>query len=172
MIRPSVPDDRPFIVDTLLESFRKSFAAGPLPPDIYRPAYRRAINRILDRPTERTLVLETEGVLIGWISYERRTPVHLLHYCYTKKDYRREGVARELMRKAGIDPKQPFYVTFWSPKTDELRDAGAWSGARWNPAIVRKGDTRGQVVERRIHRGQGAVVSGPLERARDSDVVV
>lgn len=144
--------DLPFVVRSWVSSYRTAYAAGLLLMDDYRLIMERQVRRVLERPGVEVWVAyapdedDPRADLYGWIAVERgyEVPVAgrmqpaeepLVHYCYVKSNYRREGIARGLFRAAGIDPAEPFAFTCTTGVVADLRHK--IPRARWNPLIAR-----------------------------------
>lgn len=118
--RPLVEADQAFVFDSWLRSFRASHESGPYAPDLYFPAARGTIERLLSRPEVQALVIEDEtaSVLIGWLVHEphwyrwsrrlrRLEDFHIVHYCFVREGdvdarVRGRGFAKYLLDTAGV----------------------------------------------------------------------
>jgi GNAT superfamily N-acetyltransferase len=141
-IRAASPDEVPMIYDSWIESFRMSHAAGPIPMDMYRTLYREIIRRILTSDGVVALVaanpeIERDNAL-GYIICHPASPpivhVPIVHYVYVKAPFRRLGLARMLMLRAGVDPREEFVYTFKSRAASSL----GWDAGRFDPILVRR----------------------------------
>lgn len=57
----------------------------------------------------------------------------LVHYIYVKETYRRMGLARGLLAKAGLKPEDRFFFTCKTPVVSDLK----LPNAKWQPLIAR-----------------------------------
>lgn len=123
--RPLIEADESFVYDSWLRSFRLSNESGPYPPDVYFPAMREAIKRLLARPGVRVLVLVDDAidVIIGYVVHEpawcrwskrnrRLEAYHLVHYVFVREGepdarVRGRGYARCLLDAAGVRRDTP-----------------------------------------------------------------
>lgn len=158
--RRAVERDQPLIVDSWLESYRCSHAAGLVSMDSWRDVMTPEVLRVLARPGVQTWVAyqpeeqSTRGDLAGWISVERdyEVPMHVLeqgrrddrmvpcslplvHYVYVKAPYRNAGIARGLFSAAGVLPREEFLYTCKVGLLTRL--ASKVPLARWQPLIAR-----------------------------------
>lgn len=115
-IRAVNNEDIPFVLSSWLKSYRYSQAARNVVNDIYFSEQVGQKARILEMLSDcRTLVAcdEEEGDCIyGWIcaeSIEGSVPP-VVHYVYVKSSYRRRGLARALLKAAGVGGA-PFWAT-------------------------------------------------------------
>jgi GNAT superfamily N-acetyltransferase len=125
IIRPAVLEDRSFIIDSWLKSYRRSPFARRIPDDVYLSPWGHAgfvEQMMLVTPWCPVACLPTDpsfifGFAVFGLSGEVHRTKKLLHYLYVKKDYRKNGVGRLLLGK--IDPDFPRTVTAETP---------AWKG--------------------------------------------
>lgn len=136
--RGPVEGDMPFIFDTWVESFRLAHAAGPIPMDMYRNIYREVIKRVLQFPGVLCTVAfnaEIPSQTIGYVVAGGWAPM-TVHYLFVKHWFRRNGLARELMKQVGLERGAPFAFSFKSRVVGEL--VRNWPGARFDPITLRK----------------------------------
>lgn len=117
------------------------------------------IEAILRRPGCRTWVAYSPGAtppsdLHGWVSVESganlpsyRPPTFalsvttaddpLVHYCFVKRAFRNFGIARALLKAAGVDPEKPLLYSCKTADVSSLEKAGKLPRARWSPLSVR-----------------------------------
>lgn len=133
------PDDHAFLFDSWLRSFRASHESGPYPPDLYYPAVRTAVERILARPTARVLVAEDEttDVILGYVVHEpgwqrwsrRRRELevyHVAHYAFVRELARGKGIGKYLLLMAGVKRDWPSSAfSFSTPAARGLMGAMA-----------------------------------------------
>lgn len=112
--RQAKPDDRFFVIDAWIQSYRTSRSAGILSMESWRPVMWPQIERILDMEGTETLVAyETEeesryADLYGFISFNVSVKPPIVFYAYVKQAYRKAGIARRLFGEAGINPESRF----------------------------------------------------------------
>jgi hypothetical protein len=102
------------------------------------------IVQILERPGTEIHVCYHPGEhdhvadLYGWIAVDHgAADWPLVHYCYVKRNFRNEGIARGLFAAAGVVPTKPF---LYSARTDNLSERWARDRiprARWQPQLAR-----------------------------------
>lgn len=168
----SAPDDRSFIVETWIASWRNR-------PSIigvgdWHGVMSLAIGRILAQPEITVSVLADADAeagaadLIGWLAYEphavdrsydersrgfeyHRVPLAEQHrgleplvwYCFVKAPYRKRGMARRLFERAGIDTSRRFHHVAETPAVNEMRVAGKIRQAAYRPQLGRAPHERG-----------------------------
>ena len=111
-VRQASDNDLAFIYNTWLDSYIESRLARTMKPTIYRDRQRKLINNILARPTVHTIVAsppDDDLTVLAWAVVESPD---IAHYVFTKKNFRRFGLARTLLGT--------FDGTFrYSHKTDD-----------------------------------------------------
>lgn len=127
---------------------------------------RTFVQWVLQRPSVEVWVAfhpsEPEGSdLYGWLALERQVPVPvryhdptrpgkekwheklepsplpLVHYVFVKQAYRELGIARRMMRAAGIFPGDHFLYTCKTGVVSKLGDSTYGTNARWMPLLAR-----------------------------------
>lgn len=153
--------DLPLIVGSWVDSYRDAHACGPIPMPEYDATMTHWVRDwYLQRPGVKVWVAyhpeetsESKADLYGWcvvehnIKLPRRVRENgryhtvmeevdelLLHYVYVKKDYRGEGLARMLLKKAGIDVNYPYLYLF---KTGVVKDCSLFANGKWVPLLGR-----------------------------------
>ena len=117
-INPLANQSRDLICKSWSLAHRQSFFAGTLPDDLYFPAQLEQINRLLD--TSKVLLAqdpEDPQVQYGYLCYqEPRDPQYgpVIHFLFVKEDWRRYGIAKDLLAHAGIDLTKPSRHTHQS----------------------------------------------------------
>lgn len=166
--RRATDDDRAFIEDSWIESYKTSHAAGLIAIEDWYAVMIGQIRRVLARPECSTIVAYHPGEtdprrgLFGWVCVEKDFEIPqrtrqrvdgrlkwveymvasdwpLVHYCYVKLAYRRMGIARGLFRAAAVDPKKEFFYTCKTGIITKLQASIPWS--KWNPMIARQAKT-------------------------------
>lgn len=160
------PDDRSFVVESWIASFRHrppivsvgdwhgvmSLAVGKI---IVEPGVKVLVAADLDAPPGM-------ADLFGWLAYEpqavdrsydevtrkydyRRVPVDARHrglepivwYCFVKRDYQRNGIARRLFEHAGLDSRGRFHYLCDTRAVAALSAAGKLPRATLRPNLGR-----------------------------------
>lgn len=146
-----------FVLDTWIDSYRTSHAAGLAPMDEYERTYRSWLTTIISRPA-RVLVAFSPGAeqgadLCGWICYEldARAPARmmrsydemrrerlarenmvpvgpLVHFVYVLQAYRNHRIARGLFGAAGIDLARPFVASCKTGTSSQIEHEHKKSG--------------------------------------------
>lgn len=99
-------DELKFILDSWSSSYRKSKFAGTVPNNLWQEVVRSTAVQLMARPNCRVIVAlspspnpiaidASRGRVMGYSVSEPG----ILHWIYTKKDYRRLGVASTLLGK-------------------------------------------------------------------------
>lgn len=153
------PDFR-FVLESWLDSYKLAHAAGLVAVEEWNAVMRPQLQRILSRPGCRTYVAynpaETESGsdLYGWAAVERgfQVPVRnringlwqtsletsedpLIHYVFTKQAYRKLGIAKGLLKAAGVNLGEPFFYSCKTPVVSRLEQNLAQG--KWNPLLAR-----------------------------------
>lgn len=159
--RQAAESDLPFIIGSWCDSYRDAHAAGPIPMPEYDETMSKWLrNWYLKRPGVQVWVAyhpgedsESRADIYAWCAVEhgvklpRRIRVDgrfktvleevtepLVLYVYTKQPYRRLGVAKALLKRAGCDVSQPFLYGF---KTGVVKDINLFKNGRWQPLVIR-----------------------------------
>ena len=123
-VRAMRPEDRPFVCTAWLQSYRTS-AFATLLGDAYRRIQGGIINRLIASPRVIVMVAcdsADENLLFGFVAAE----ADCLHYVFTRRDVRGEGIAYRLLRCALEDAlyggaklpvcSAPFVNLNWQPQ--------------------------------------------------------
>lgn len=162
--RTATKADRAFVVDSFISSYRTAHTAGLISMADWRQIMAVQIVGLLDRPGVDTIVAYRPGEdpgtadIYGWIAVEARRehgdeghPIYLdcpachdldirpqepmVVYVYVKAPYRKLGIARGLLKAAGIEPGDPFDYAAKTAVVSKLRHK--IPAARWNPLRAR-----------------------------------
>jgi GNAT superfamily N-acetyltransferase len=136
-IRRAREGDMGLVLRAWLDSFFDAHAAGPLPADVYRAAYRETIGRIVEQTATEAHVAvsprDPDATLYGFVVAEPATRLWML---YVKQPYRGRGIARALMDTVGLERFTRFAYVF------KTASAGAvsrhWPNARFDPMPARR----------------------------------
>lgn len=99
-----------FIKSAWLKSYfnGKSAFCENLSPEIFYPHHQAIIEKLLQRCTVLVAMsTETVDVAVGFIAFEKPS---LVHYVYTKHQFKKFGIARELFKATEIDPNDFFFT--------------------------------------------------------------
>ena len=140
--REAIAEDVPFVLDHWIDSYKRSHAAGPIPMCMYQDIYRRIVPWILQRTGVELWVAhhpgltpDTKSDLHGFACVEYGGARPLLHYVYTKKNRRRNGIAGGLLKAAGFNIDDDFAYTFKTGLSSGLRHKAP--GGKFSPLSVR-----------------------------------
>ena len=128
-VRPARGDDLPFVFATWLRSVHaSSLFAKRIPRPVFFERHHAAIQRLLDRGAELSVAClkEDDGVVVGYLAREGK----LIHFVYVKGPFRRMGVARALLERAGLSPDE-CSCTHWTYQLDAL--APKWPKLVYDP---------------------------------------
>jgi GNAT superfamily N-acetyltransferase len=101
-------DELKFILDSWSNSYRKSPFAGTVPNNLWQEVSRATATQLMSRPQCRTVValvpsdtinLDTNEVVRGRVMGYSIAEPGILHWIYTKKDYRRLGVGTAMLNE-------------------------------------------------------------------------
>lgn len=122
-IRPATASDLPFIYSAWLKSFRRHPWVSPAPNAVYYKYHHDIIDRLLQRGLISVACSdEDEDQILGFVVYENRANLVILHYYYVKQPYRRMGIAGQLLRSL---PSIDFYTHQTGPKHPILEEVEA-----------------------------------------------
>jgi GNAT superfamily N-acetyltransferase len=116
--RPST--DIGFLFAAWIGSYKTSDWAGVVCDHVTYAIHKATINQLLARGMKVVMAVnpDDEDQILGFVAYEVG-PV--LHFCFVKDVFRRQGVAKQLLEAAGIDRTGPVFHTF---RTDDARYLG------------------------------------------------
>lgn len=96
-VRQANEADLALVYKSWIDTYGDSRLARTMKPTIYRDRQRRLIRSILSRPTVHVLVAtptDDDLTILAWAALEAPDVVH---YVFTKREFRRFGLARELL---------------------------------------------------------------------------
>jgi len=115
-VRAAGPDDLAFVIDAWRRSYEDAPAVRGAEREHYRTEMTRAIRRLLDRAECRVACdADDPDTIVGFAAFTGDE----LHYCYTKKDFRGIGVARQLLEGAPI--------TAYTCRSNNARPPAGWA---------------------------------------------
>lgn len=110
-LRPIKTNDVPFVMSSWMNSMRSVFKF--LDTDLFSPAYREQVTRILKKAQVRVCVTDNDDEIIGYsVSYDAQK---VLHWVYVKEGHRGKGVAKMLIEHLGESPR----ITLSTPHARE-----------------------------------------------------
>lgn len=103
------PNDRPYILDSFLRSYKDSPYAQGVHPNILI----QLMDGLLSAWQVRVARDEDGKMILGWIVYRDS---HTVAYGYVRKSFRKLGIFRSLISAAELDPKRICTdVAFYDP---------------------------------------------------------
>lgn len=134
-IRLALEADYPLVLDSWLKSTRDEPWAGNVPNNLASAVLQESLKQLLARGAKVLVAAnpERDNQVVGWICAEPgREAEKVVHMIYVKKPFRRNGIARELLRAVGLQPTDPF------PFTYRTRMSRVFPNAKYLPAIQRR----------------------------------
>lgn len=126
-----------FVVDSWLKSYRSSERAGVVPNNLYNTVYSDAIRQLHERGM--SIIIAHNNArpdhILGYLAFERTSDgVPVVHFAFVKDLYReyKPAMFASMFEAAGVDPEQPFFVTFSTGWENRFK------GARYMPAVARR----------------------------------
>jgi len=137
-IREYKESDIPFIYSNWLRDFKlNGMAVMKVRNNIFYLNHHKILDEIIERPTTKILVAhvtEDPDVILGFLAYEERNDrKNIAHYCLIKEQFKRFGIAKELLKKSELDLNQcefshwtydldrTIYIVEPNPKWDHNR---------------------------------------------------
>lgn len=121
--RPYTKEDEAFIFATWLRSYRNSSQfARNIEHDTFYKWHHLIVERILERPTSRTLVAHPKddpNIILGYLVTETQAPENYIHWVFVKRPFRRMGVARKLFQAAEVN-MDTAHFTHWTFTVNDL----------------------------------------------------
>lgn len=118
LIRPFAPGDLAFLFSTWLRDLRDA-DPGPLPDDLWFPAHRAALERIMSKPEVKVLVAaaaDRPDEILGYVVAE---PKELIWWVFVRKgELRGKGIAKMLLQAVDCPPGTPGA---WSTALSKIR---------------------------------------------------
>ncbi len=104
VLREVVAADAPFMAHSFLNSYRRARRNKRTPSSVYFRHHRALWDRLMARGDSRALIAcapEDASHVSGWVVYADLEGVPVVHYVYTKHNYRELGIAAGLLAAAG-----------------------------------------------------------------------
>ena len=82
---------------------------------------------------------DDENHIIGWMAHGKIENTPMLHFMFVKKDFRRNGVGKELLYNVYPDRKSPIFCTFWSHSMQMINARRKWNtkfASNLLPAVI------------------------------------
>lgn len=100
VLRDPIEADRNIILSSWLKSYRNSAFATHIPNDVYFYMHNKIIERLLQ--SGRVVIIGIKDDLgqvdytqvLGYLIYEQRDNLFIIHFCYVKFPYRKLGLMR------------------------------------------------------------------------------
>lgn len=133
-IRIACGEDLNFLYSTWLNSYRcDSLIGRSTKKSIFFDEYKRVLDSILSATKTETLIAclpQDEKVILGYLVFEEG----ILHYVFTKQDFRRMGIARSLFSVAfGDGVSLPSHTHLTRTGREILKSQ---SGLTYNPFLL------------------------------------
>lgn len=103
ILRAMVPGDLPYVFSTWLRDLRDADSSG-LPDDLWFPAYRALVERILGDRTVLALVAAAADAPTEILGYVVCEPEAVLEWVFVRKKFRQKGLAKRLLQAVGATP--------------------------------------------------------------------
>lgn len=114
VVRPSLrlaaarPDDFGYVLGSWLEGNWKAPRMRKIPFRLYRAAIEPKMQAVLEQPETRLLAAYLDDTIVGWLAYEWRRHVDLVHWVHTRYSIgkgptlRGKGIMRSLFAAAPL----------------------------------------------------------------------
>jgi len=122
-VRDVCTEDISFIMSTWLKSYRKTQDNKRIVNGVYFPHTSNIITTILSGA--KVLIAYNpleEDHIYGYIVYNYLEEVLIIHYTYTKRQFRRFGIMRSMIEQLKKSTELPTICTFATPVYDVLKD--------------------------------------------------
>ena len=99
-IRSLKEEDESFIYSSWLKSYRNSDFASQVSNDIYYSSHKKIIEDLMNNNNVEFKILcepDDEEHLYGYLAYEKLGAINIVHFIYVKYNYRKFGLAKQLM---------------------------------------------------------------------------
>lgn len=119
-LREGTKEDLPFIMNSLLKSYKESPFGKTLSNTIYYKRHHKLITKILSNSAVLVLCADDNPQLIhSYIIYEYFDDLPVIHYIFTKYAYRHLGLARILLDRVA-DPAKVLLYTHRTRGSDKI----------------------------------------------------
>lgn len=117
LLREFAPGDLAYMMSTWLRDLRDA-DPGPMPDDLYFPAQRALIERLLVDPTVRCTIAAAADVPDEILGYVVAIPKELVLWTHVRKGLRGRGLAKLLLQSVDCPPGTP---AAWSTTLGKIR---------------------------------------------------
>ncbi len=104
LYRPAVEEDKAFIFNSWLKSFRKGTFSANVDNSVYYANHHKLIERILLK--SKTIICcnsQDPSIIYGYVVYQEVESQFVLHFVYVKNIYRKLGLASKLLAETKHD---------------------------------------------------------------------
>jgi hypothetical protein len=123
LIRDFDEHDRFYVQESWMRHYYKnSYFAKKIKPGIYYKNHELVIKHIMARPTIQKKIVcykELSEVPLGFLVYDKTSPKNIIHFIYTKRAFRKFGLARILLESEKLDPNLCEF-SHWTYDFDHL----------------------------------------------------
>tara|TARA_Y100001938_G_C8079006_1_gene427906 strand:- start:1312 stop:1761 length:450 start_codon:yes stop_codon:yes gene_type:complete len=124
MIRDIQPIDEDFVYHSWLRSVK-------CPTRMVQDMTRRVIDHVVERRDVEIFCPDDDpDHIIGWLAHGQLEDTNLIHFMFVKKDFRKNGIANDLVRHVYPDLTSALFCTYWSFHMQELNARRKW-GAKF-----------------------------------------
>ena len=117
LLRDFAPGDLAYLMSTWLRDLRDA-DPSPIPDDLYFPAVRATIERVLSDPQVRCTIAAAADMPNEILGYVVAVPKELLIWTHVRKGLRGRGLAKQLLLSAECPPGTP---AAWSTALAKIR---------------------------------------------------
>jgi hypothetical protein len=145
-LRHTHAEDIPFMFNSWLQSYRHSLHVKNISNTVFYGEHHKILERIMKR-SEAIIACNPidQTQIYGYLVFERITGVLVVHYAYVKQTYRRLGILKQMLDKAGRAGEEPFV---YSHETHIANKIAIRFRALYNPYVFYQGyETQEEPVE-------------------------
>jgi GNAT superfamily N-acetyltransferase len=117
LLREFAPGDLAYLMSTWLRDLRDA-DPSPLPDDLYFPAVRALVERLLGDPTVRCTIAAAADMPNEILGYVVAIPKELVIWTHVRKGLRGRGLAKLLLQSMDCPPGTP---AAWSTALSKIR---------------------------------------------------
>jgi GNAT superfamily N-acetyltransferase len=122
-VRPPTEKDYPFILQSWVRTYARSFEEGPLWPRAIADAVHASVQRRLSRAGVEVAVATNPTnpwFIFAYVVFERTPDGPVVHWVYVKDMYRNMGIGSDLVAYARGDAPGPLRITYRTPAAARL----------------------------------------------------
>lgn len=127
LLREFAPGDLAYLMSTWLRDLRES-DPSPLPDDLYFPAVRSLVERLLSDPQVRCTIAAASDMPNEILGYVVAIPKELILWTHVRKGLRGRGLAKQLLMAVECPPGTP---AAWSTAQSKIRLRNPPRGRQW-----------------------------------------